>query len=78
MHREGYEVVVIPTAQQSKYDLAEWGDDVAKEKDFLLEVFVEWASILRAELQKRDIWCDYVDPCSGLLVSCTLSTITLI
>ena len=59
-------LLAILTAQKSKYELVEWGDDVAKEKDDLLERFVAWASTIREELTSRGYWADYIDPCSGL------------
>ena len=59
-------MIAILTAQKSKYELVEWGDEVAKEKDELLERFVAWASVVRQHLMDQGYWCDYIDPCSGL------------
>ena len=59
-------MIAILTAQKSKYELVEWGDAVAKEKDDLLERFVAWASVVRQNVMTKGYWADYIDPCSGL------------
>merc|ERR1711920_971680 len=58
--------IAILTCQNADADLAKYGDDVEKEKDRLLERFVEWAQKIASELQAKGYWCDYIDPCSGL------------
>ena len=59
-------LVAVLTAQKSLYELVEWGDEVAKEKDALLERFVAWASKLCQLLMGQGYFADYIDPCSGL------------
>eukprot|EP01026_Neomeris_dumetosa_P056063 TRINITY_DN5119_c0_g2_i1.p3 TRINITY_DN5119_c0_g2~~TRINITY_DN5119_c0_g2_i1.p3 ORF type:complete len:195 (+),score=23.76 TRINITY_DN5119_c0_g2_i1:63-587(+) len=61
-------VMVVPTCQRSNVDLANWGEDADKEKDILLQKFMDWAKVVAEELSKKGYWCDYVDPCSGLSV----------
>lgn len=60
------ELVAVLTAQKSNFELVEWGDEVAKEKDELLERFVGWSSKICKELSSKGYWADYIDPCSGL------------
>lgn len=59
-------LLIVPTAQQSIIDLAEWGSVAATEKDLLLERFAAWADVVCAELGAAGYWADSVDPCSGL------------
>ena len=59
-------IIAVLTAQKSKYGLVEWGDEVAKEKDELLERFVVWCKVMMKELEADGHWADYIDPCSGL------------
>ena len=59
-------LVAVLTAQKSLYELVEWGDEVAKEKDALLERFVAWAGKLCQLLMGQGYFADYIDPCSGL------------
>lgn len=58
-------VLIIPTFQRATLDLVNFGSDVAKEKDELLEKFFAWAERVCVELERRGLWGDYVDPCSG-------------
>ena len=59
-------IIAVLTAQKSKYGLVEWGDEVAKEKDELLERFVSWCKDVIKGLEAEGHWADYIDPCSGL------------
>jgi phosphatidylinositol glycan class T len=59
-------IIAVLTAQKSKYGLVEWGDDVAKEKDELLERFAAWCKVVIKALEANGHWADYIDPCSGL------------
>eukprot|EP00882_Tetradesmus_deserticola_P028637 GHRQ01031906.1.p1 GENE.GHRQ01031906.1~~GHRQ01031906.1.p1 ORF type:complete len:178 (+),score=14.11 GHRQ01031906.1:42-575(+) len=63
-------MLVVPTCQQADYDLVRTGEKVELEKDRLLERFMVWAKCVCGKLQDRGYWCDYIDPCSGLPVSC--------
>lgn len=60
------ELVVVVTCQKSAMELVNWGDDVAVEKDRLLENFVAFAKDVVAGLTSEGFWADYIDPCSGL------------
>ncbi len=62
-------VLAVLTCQKSKLDLCELGEDIAKEKDELLESFYDEAKRVAGALTKADHWCDFIDPCSGLPVS---------
>ena len=62
-------VLGVLTSQKSKLDLCELGEDIAKEKDELLESFYDEAKRVAGALTKLDHWCDFIDPCSGLPVS---------
>jgi len=59
-------LLLVPTAQRARVDLAAWGDEAAREKDALLERFAAWADAVSARLRARGFWADAVDPCSGL------------
>ena len=59
-------LVCILSAQKSKMKLLEWNDEVAKEKDLLLERFAEWAEKICKKLTENGYFADYIDPCSGL------------
>ncbi|GBG66435.1 hypothetical protein CBR_g61478 [Chara braunii] len=60
------DLLLIPTCQNAAVDLIRLGDDVAQEKDRLLEVFVNWAKLVCDKLMARGYWCDYLDPAAGL------------
>ena len=60
--------LLVPTCQRAAVDLVRWDDEVAAEKDLLLERFVAWAAAVCDALAARGCWGDYVDPCSGLAV----------
>lgn len=60
------DVLIVPTCQHAKVDLARVGETVEQEKDTLLERFVAWAKCVCDALERRGCWADYVDPCSGL------------
>ena len=60
--------LLVPTCQRAAVDLVRWDDEVAAEKDLLLERFVAWAAAVCDALAARGSWGDYVDPCSGLAV----------
>ena len=59
-------VHAICTCQKAQYDLSEYGERVASEKDNLLENFMEWAENLTRILESKGFFTDYIDPCSGL------------
>ena len=59
-------LVAVVTCQRAKHDLCEIGEDVAKEKDALLESFAEVAGQVVKQLKEDGEWADYIDPCSGL------------
>ena len=59
-------LVCILSAQKSKMKLLEWNDEVAKEKDLLLERFAEWAEKICKKITENGYFADYIDPCSGL------------
>ena len=61
-------VLAVLTSQKSHLDLCELGEDIAKEKDELLESFYVEAKRIAGALKKMDQWCDFIDPCSGLPV----------
>jgi hypothetical protein len=46
-------------------DLVQMGADVEKEKDRLLEVFLDWAHAVCKKLRDAGHWADFIDPCSG-------------
>ena len=53
-------------------------EDIAKEKDELLESFYVEAKRVSGALTELDYWCDFIDPCSGLPVStCIYNTFVL-
>ena len=57
-------VTVVLCLQDSSYSFIEVRGDEAK--DVCLEIFFEFAEILRGKL--GDYWSDYIDPSSGLAV----------
>jgi len=60
------EVRVVATCQRSAMELVNWGDDVATEKDRLLEAFAAFAAEVCEALAAKGFWADFIDPCSGL------------
>ena len=71
-------VLAILTSQKSRLDLCQLGEDIAKEKDELLESFYVEAKRVSGALTELDYWCDFIDPCSGLPVStCIYNTFVL-
>ena len=66
--RELEGLLVVVTTQRSDLDLVNTGEAVDAEKDALLERFFVWAQAAAAALAAAGHWCDYVDPCSGLLM----------
>mmetsp|Transcript_7363 Transcript_7363/g.22443 ORF Transcript_7363/g.22443 Transcript_7363/m.22443 type:complete len:178 (-) Transcript_7363:819-1352(-) len=60
--------IVVPTTQKACVPLTNYGDDEAREKDRLLEKFMEWAAQLYKALSEAGFWADYTDPCTGLPV----------
>jgi Methylmalonic aciduria and homocystinuria type D protein len=65
-------LAVVTTCQQARVELVAFGAEVEAEKDRLLREFLVWAQRVCAELEKRGLWCDYIDPCSGLPVRSAL------
>jgi hypothetical protein len=64
---EKEKLVVVLTAQKARMKLLSWNDEIAQEKDLLLERFVEWAGVVIKHLKvTRGYWADWIDPCSGL------------
>lgn len=64
---ETAEFLAIPTNQPAKEDLVAVGEHIEKEKDRLLNRFIDFAEDFRRKLQDRGpYWIDYIDPCSGL------------
>lgn len=60
------ELLAIPTNQHALHDLVAVGDEIEKEKDRLLNVFIEFGQDLTTKLRSKGLWADYIDPCSGL------------
>ncbi len=61
-----YNFVCVLSAQKSRMKLLEWNDEVAKEKDLLLERFAAWANKICKKLVENGYFADFIDPCSGL------------
>jgi len=59
-------LLVVPTCQRTKMDLVQTGEPVDIEKDFCLERFLDFAERVTNILRADGVWCDYIDPCSGL------------
>mmetsp|Transcript_7785 Transcript_7785/g.11342 ORF Transcript_7785/g.11342 Transcript_7785/m.11342 type:complete len:211 (-) Transcript_7785:391-1023(-) len=60
------ELLAIPTNQKALKDLVAIGDDIEKEKDRLLNVFLNFGRDLCQKLRAKGYWADFIDPCSGL------------
>mmetsp|Transcript_10793 Transcript_10793/g.15906 ORF Transcript_10793/g.15906 Transcript_10793/m.15906 type:complete len:198 (+) Transcript_10793:34-627(+) len=60
------ELLAIPTNQHALHDLVGVGDEIEREKDRLLNVFLEFGKDLTSKLRSKGLWADYIDPCSGL------------
>ena len=56
----------IGYTQRTKMDLVQTGEPVDIEKDFCLERFLDFAERVTNILRADGVWCDYIDPCSGL------------
>ena len=63
-------LLALPTMQRSRHDLVKIGDDIEQEKDRCLETFMSFAIAFRETLLSQDqtLFCDYIDPCSGLAI----------
>lgn len=61
-------ILTVITCQQSMMDLSQFGDEVDREKDRLLETFIVFAQHVTSQLIAQNHWADYIDPCSGLPV----------
>ncbi len=60
-------VLIIPTIQPSSQgSLLNWSDEIAAEKDRLLELFFTFAQTHLPPHLPSSSWHDYIDPCSGL------------
>ncbi|KAF1332141.1 Mitochondrial protein, partial [Globisporangium splendens] len=62
----GQATLAVLTCQRSLMDLSQFGVDADKEKDRLLETFVEFAQQVSSKLIEHSYWADFIDPCSGL------------
>lgn len=60
------ELLAIPTNQRAREDLVAVGDHIEKEKDRLLNVFIELGRDFCTKIRAQGYWADYIDPCSGL------------
>jgi hypothetical protein len=61
-------LLIVPTCQRAAVDLVNTGVDVEDEKDVCLEKFMTWANAVCDHLKAKGLWCDFIDPCSGLPV----------
>jgi hypothetical protein len=66
LREQGAEILAILTNQHALEDLISVGDRVEKEKDRLLNVFIEFARPLCHRVSDAGFWADFIDPCSGL------------
>lgn len=59
-------LLAIPTNQRAREDLVAVGDHIEREKDRLLNVFLDFGKYICEQLRAKGYWADYIDPCSGL------------
>lgn len=59
-------LLAIPTNQRAREDLVAIGDHIEKEKDRLLNVFIEFGREFCSKVRAQGYWADFIDPCSGL------------
>mmetsp|Transcript_2832 Transcript_2832/g.7472 ORF Transcript_2832/g.7472 Transcript_2832/m.7472 type:complete len:209 (-) Transcript_2832:1364-1990(-) len=64
--RQAPALLAIPTNQKAREDLVAVGDHIEKEKDRLLNVFIEFGREFCNKIRAHGYWADYIDPCSGL------------
>ena len=60
------EFLAIPTNQHAHEDLVAMGEKIEREKDRLLNVFIQFARNLCEKIRGAGYWADFIDPCSGL------------
>jgi hypothetical protein len=60
------ELLAIPTNQRALHDLVAVGDEIEREKDRLLNVFMSFGQDLCGKIRSKGFWADFIDPCSGL------------
>jgi len=60
------EFLALPTNQRAREDLVATGEAIEREKDRLLNVFMDFARPLCEKIRADGFWADYIDPCSGL------------
>jgi hypothetical protein len=58
-------LLVVPTWQKTKYDLASFGPEIEEEKTRCLENFLRLGNIFVHQITSQGYWADYIDPCSG-------------
>ena len=63
---ESAEFLVVPTNQRAREDLVAVGDHIEREKDRLLNVFMDLARTVCQQVREAGFWADFIDPCSGL------------
>jgi len=60
------EFLALPTNQHAREDLVAMGEKIEREKDRLLNVFMQFARALCERIVAAGYWADFIDPCSGL------------
>ena len=60
------EFLAIPTNQRACEDLVAVGEKIEREKDRLLNVFMQFARAVCEKIRAAGYWADFIDPCSGL------------
>jgi len=63
---QSLELIAIPTNQNAREDLVAIGDHIEKEKDRLLNVFIQLGREVCERINAKGYWADFIDPCSGL------------
>jgi len=58
-------LTVITLSQRTQNDMTSWSDEVANEREVLLESFISGASDICQALKHSGYWADFIDPESG-------------
>ena len=59
-------LLVVPTVQRARLDLAGVGRAVEDEKDRLLDSFADWARVVCERLEAGGHWADFADPMTAM------------
>ena len=64
--KEPQKLIVVPTVQRARLDLAAIGQEVEDEKNRLLASFTAWSRVVVGRIRQAGHWVDYADPMTAM------------